>query len=155
MIQDQEDASWHQDRKSRQPHARSNEPRPGAKRQAPETHAPGSHIERGGNEVQGAQQLADAENPNGSSPENYDRFLAPGRQPHPPRSAARTAVHPPSGGPSPTKNAETKTRKADKCHPERHHVEVGEGHVFSAHLNRQEDNCRRQQMAPWSKQRRP
>ena len=47
------------------------------------------------------------------------------------------AVHPASGGPSPTKNADDQNAERDKGNPERHHVEAGEGHIFRANLNRQ------------------
>ena len=84
-----------------------------------------------------AEQLADAKD-------------ARWRQPREPRPCPRpgpatlpTALSGRVGGPSAEgrsvadEECDTRTRKADERDPERHHVEVGKGHVFRAHLDGQ------------------
>src|SRR5207245_8319837 len=76
MIEDEQDAGGHEYGESGQTHAGGNEPCPSAQRQAPQTHAASSHIERSSDEVQCAEQLANAEQDNGCCPENHASALA-------------------------------------------------------------------------------
>src|SRR5581483_8819970 len=76
MIEYQKNAGGHQHGKSRQTHARSNEPSPGGERQAPQAHSLGAHVQRGRNEVQGSEQLAHTEDGNRRRPENYAGTLS-------------------------------------------------------------------------------
>src|SRR5882724_1941813 len=61
--------------KRQQPNARCNEPRPGGNGQTGKGHAFGTQVQRGGDEIQGTQQLADAEKANGNCPQ----ILSPGQ----------------------------------------------------------------------------
>src|SRR2546428_12419884 len=68
MIEDEQEAGGHEYGESGQTHAGGDKPCPSAQRQAPQAHAASSHIERGGDEVQCAEQLANAEQSYGGSP---------------------------------------------------------------------------------------
>src|SRR5580658_11023238 len=76
VIENHEDACRHQHGKCGQAHARGYEPCPGAQWQTHEAHAFDAEIEGGGDEVQGAQQLADTKQCNGSCPKDDTRTLA-------------------------------------------------------------------------------
>ena len=69
VIQNQENAGWHQHRECGQTHDRCDKPSPGAERQAPQTHAARAHVERGGDEIERSQQLPNAENSDRQGPQ--------------------------------------------------------------------------------------
>jgi hypothetical protein len=135
--QNQENAGGHQHCKRRETHAGGDEPGPGAERQAHQAHAFHPKIKRRGNEVQRTQQLSHAKDGNGRRPKHLAQTLS------------RTCNRPDCTQGSilrPTRQGRTITHKKRRHHnqkcrerdPERHHVETGEGHILSAHLDRQE-----------------
>src|ERR1017187_4233090 len=76
VIEDEQNARGHQNCEGGQTHAGGDKPTPGAERQAPETHPAGTHIESSSNKVQRTQQLANAEDGDGSRPKNHPRPFA-------------------------------------------------------------------------------
>src|SRR6266498_428541 len=110
-VEDQQDARRHQDRERDEPDDGGDEPRPRGEGKTRERHTFGPQVERGRDEIEGPEQLRDAEHRDGHGPQ---------RLPHPlprPRVLADAprgpyGVHPDRGGPSPTKNAESSTSNA-------------------------------------------
>src|SRR5208283_2877488 len=76
VIENEENTRGHQNRECGQAHDGGDEPSPGAERQPHQRHAFTPHVERGGNEVERAKQLADTENSNRSRPQNHPKTLS-------------------------------------------------------------------------------
>src|SRR5437667_4459750 len=138
MIEDEQDAGGHEYGESGQTHAGGDEPCPSAQRQAPQAHAASSHIERGGDEVQCAEQLANAEQSNGGCPENHASALAGAGN----RSncTQRCVLSPTAQGWSLThEERRDQNEESHESDPKRHHVESWERHVLRADLDWQKE----------------
>ncbi len=137
VIENQQDARGHQDRKCCKTHAGGNEPGPGTEWQAHQAHAFDTEIERGGDEVQCTQQLANTEKRDRRCPQNHAQALAWTRNRT--HGTERSILGPATQGRSIThEERRDQNQEGHERDPEGHHVEVGKGHVLGAYLNGQE-----------------
>ncbi len=148
VVQNEQNAGRHQHRKRRQTDAGGNEPGPDGERQAHQAHAFAAHVERGGDEVQRAQQLADAEDGDGNRPQDLAGSLS-GTCDRTQR--AQRSVSRPTGERRPLGHEERRhgNDERDKRHPERHHVDVRETACLRRPPGWAESNCRSPQRERW------
>ena len=138
VIENEENTGGHENRERGQAHDGSDEPSPGAERKPHQRHAFTPHVERSGDEVQRAKQLADTENSNRSRPQNHAKTLS--RATDRTHSAQRSILRPTTeSGTVGDEECGDHHQEGDERNPERHHVEVRKGHVFRASLNGQEE----------------
>ena len=135
-------------REGEQADAGGDKPRPGGERHARERHAFGAQVESGGDEIQRAEQLADAEERNGRPPRDFVPWLRRGRHP---ADGAKRGVGGPAGERRAVGDEESghENEEGDESGPERHHVEAREGHVFRADLEWEENNFRSRRRERW------
>ena len=134
MVENHENARRHQYRKSRQPHARSDEPCPRTQGQAHQAHSFSAKIKRGRDEVQRAQELAHAKQPNGNHPKDNTQPLArPRNRTH---RIERCVLGPaPESRPIAQNERRHEDDEGHESDPERHHIESRKRHVLRTNLD--------------------
>jgi len=114
--------------------AGSDEPGPGADGHAHEGHTLGAEVDGGGNEIQGAEERAGAEDGDGDGPE----VLSPGEAgTRVAADGAKRGVGGPAGDGRAIGNeeGEHEDEEGQEGGPEGHHVETRKGHIFGADLD--------------------
>src|SRR5258708_13923701 len=136
-VEDEKQASRKEDGESEQAYARSDEPGPSANGHAHQGHALGAQVERGGDEVEGAKKLADAEETDGNGPE----ILSPAEAgTGVAADRAERGIRGPAGNRRAIRNEEpiNEDHQDAQRGPERPHVEARKQNILPAAFDREE-----------------